>query len=195
MWFIIWVFFIVLCKKYSCLTSSYSLLEVLNQNFKLHQMDFWFEFLNIHMNKLFFCCHDCHGFKWKNINIYQILTIFICSLMPFFACWIVIAPKHECCMSICVVYTWKLYTQLSCLNNALHSCLTNTNLWNNKFCMDLERTHETCKFVMYLYCLNIDVVCIVSTQMSYAYLYCLYIDVVCLFVLFTNKSHAYNFCV
>jgi hypothetical protein len=56
--------------------------------------------------------------------------------------------KHRCYMSICVVYTWKSYTWLSCLNNAQHSCLTNTNLWNNKFCTHLERTHETCKFVM-----------------------------------------------
>jgi hypothetical protein len=41
-----------------------------------------------------------------------------------------------------------LYTQLSYLNNAQHSCLTNMNLWNNKFCMDLEWTHEAYKFVM-----------------------------------------------
>jgi hypothetical protein len=56
--------------------------------------------------------------------------------------------KHGCCMSIHVVYTQKLYTWLSCLNNAWHLCLTNTNLWNNKFHMDLEWTHEACKFVM-----------------------------------------------
>jgi hypothetical protein len=30
-------------------------------------------------------CHDCHGFKWQNINIYPILTIFLCSLTPFLA--------------------------------------------------------------------------------------------------------------
>jgi hypothetical protein len=36
--------------------------------------------------------------------------------------------KHKCCMSIHVVYTWKLCTQLLCLNNAQHSCLNNTNL-------------------------------------------------------------------
>jgi hypothetical protein len=23
-------------------------------------------------------CHVCHGFKWKNINIYPILTVFLC---------------------------------------------------------------------------------------------------------------------
>jgi len=52
-------------------------------------------------------------------------------------------------MSIHVVYTWKLYTQLSCLNIARHLCLTNMNLWNKKIRMDLEWTHEVYKFVMY----------------------------------------------
>jgi hypothetical protein len=36
-----------------------------------------------------------------------------------------------------------------CLNNAWHSCVNNTNPWNNKFHMDLERTHKVYKFVMY----------------------------------------------
>jgi len=57
--------------------------------------------------------------------------------------------KHECCMSIHVVYTQKSYTQLLCLNNAQHLCLMNTNLWNYKFHMDLEWTYEVYKFVMY----------------------------------------------
>ncbi len=39
---------------------------------------------------------------------------------------------------------------------------------------------------IYLYSLNIDVICIVWTQMSYAYSYYLDSDVVCLFVLFTH---------
>jgi hypothetical protein len=26
------------------------------------------------------------------------------------------------------------------------------NLWNNKFCIDLEQAHEACKFVMYMVC-------------------------------------------
>jgi hypothetical protein len=56
--------------------------------------------------------------------------------------------KHRCCMSICVIYTWKLCTQLWCLNNAWHLCLNNINLWNNIFCMDLKQTHETHNFVM-----------------------------------------------
>jgi hypothetical protein len=55
-------------------------------------MNFWFEFLNIHMNEKTITCHDCHGFRWQNINIYPILTIFLCGPTPFFARWIVIAP-------------------------------------------------------------------------------------------------------
>jgi hypothetical protein len=94
MWFIIWVLLIVLCKIDSHPTCFYSHLKVLNQNLKLkfHQMDFWFEFLNIHMNGKTITCHNCHGFKWKNINFYQILIFFLCGLMPFLACWIVTTP-------------------------------------------------------------------------------------------------------
>jgi hypothetical protein len=58
-------------------------------------MDFWFEFLDIHMNekkKTCHDCHDCHGFKWKNINIYPILTVFLSSFTPFLAHWIMTAP-------------------------------------------------------------------------------------------------------
>jgi hypothetical protein len=39
-------------------------------------------------------CHDCHGFKWQNINIYPLLTIFLCGLTPFLARCIVVAPCH-----------------------------------------------------------------------------------------------------
>jgi len=28
-------------------------------------MDFWFEFLDIHMNEKVITCHDCHGFNGK----------------------------------------------------------------------------------------------------------------------------------
>ncbi len=57
---------------------------------------------------------------------------------------------HWSCMFICVVYIWKLCTwQLPCLNNAQQSCLNSMNPWNNRFHMDLERTHEACKFVMW----------------------------------------------
>jgi hypothetical protein len=55
-------------------------------------MAFWFEFLNIHMNEKTITCHDCHGFKWQNININQILTIFFLGMMPFLVRWIVITP-------------------------------------------------------------------------------------------------------
>jgi hypothetical protein len=59
-------------------------------------MDFLFEFLDIHMNEKIIIYHNCHGFKWKNINIYSILTSFFCSLTPFLAHWIVIAPNIDC---------------------------------------------------------------------------------------------------
>jgi len=54
-------------------------------------MDFWFEFLDIHMNEKT-TYHDCHGFKWQNINIYPILIVFLCNPTPFLTCWIEIAP-------------------------------------------------------------------------------------------------------
>jgi hypothetical protein len=56
--------------------------------------------------------------------------------------------RHECYMSTHVVYTQKSGTQLLCLNNTWHLCLNFTNLWNNKFRMNLEQTHEAYKFVM-----------------------------------------------
>jgi hypothetical protein len=58
-------------------------------------MDFLFEFFNIHMNEKVITCHDHLGFKWQNINIYPILTIFLCDSTPFFICCIMIAPKCE----------------------------------------------------------------------------------------------------
>jgi hypothetical protein len=83
--FIIWVLLIVFCKVDSCLTYCCAFLEVPNQNLnlKFDQMDFWFEFINIHMNENAIICHDCHGCKWQNINIYPILTIFLCGPIPF----------------------------------------------------------------------------------------------------------------
>jgi len=57
--------------------------------------------------------------------------------------------RHECCVSICIVYIQKLCTQFMCLNNAWHSCVNTMNPWNNKFHMDLERTHKAYKFMMY----------------------------------------------
>ncbi len=52
-------------------------------------MNFWFEFSNIHMNEKITTCHDCHGFKWKNVNNFPIIIIFIYNLTPFLALWIV----------------------------------------------------------------------------------------------------------
>jgi hypothetical protein len=46
-------------------------------------MDFWFGFFDIHMNEIIITRHDYHGFKWKNIYIYPILTIFLYGLTPF----------------------------------------------------------------------------------------------------------------
>jgi hypothetical protein len=86
----------------------------------------------IHLLVLFehkYCAH------YLNMNV-------ICLFVLF---------KHRCCMSIHVAYTWKSYTQLSCLNNAWHSCSTNTNLWNNRFWVDLKQTHETPMWCVAIY--------------------------------------------
>ncbi len=48
-------------------------------------MIFLFEFLDIHMNEKVTTCHECHGFKWENINIYLILIVFLCNSTPFLA--------------------------------------------------------------------------------------------------------------
>jgi hypothetical protein len=44
------------------------------------------------MNEKITTCHDCHGFKCQNINIYLILTIFLCGLTLFLAHWIATTP-------------------------------------------------------------------------------------------------------
>jgi hypothetical protein len=56
--------------------------------------------------------------------------------------------RHKCRASIHTVYIRKSCTKLLCLNNAWHSCVNDTNLWNNRFRMDLEQIHEAYKFVM-----------------------------------------------
>jgi hypothetical protein len=57
-------------------------------------MDFLFGFLDIHMNEKKTSCHDCHGFKWQNINIYPILTLFFLWFDTFFwLIWNVTTPK------------------------------------------------------------------------------------------------------
>jgi len=46
-------------------------------------MNFWFEYFDIHMNEKTIIFHDCHGFKWQNINIYPILLFFFEIQHPF----------------------------------------------------------------------------------------------------------------
>jgi hypothetical protein len=97
----------------------------------------------------------CHRFVWNKQKfhlstiqfehrccVHYLDTNIICLFLLF---------KHECCVSICIIYTRKLCTLLLCLNNAWHSCVNDTNPWNNRFRMDLEWTHETYKFVMWVY--------------------------------------------
>jgi len=55
-------------------------------------VDFWFEFLDVHMNEKTTIFHDFHGFKWYNINIYLILTFFFGGSTPFLVCYIVTSP-------------------------------------------------------------------------------------------------------
>jgi hypothetical protein len=58
-------------------------------------MDFWFEFFDIHIKEKTITYHDYYGFKWQNINIYPILTIFLCNPMPLLALWIVTTPYDD----------------------------------------------------------------------------------------------------
>ncbi len=62
---------------------------------KIYQMDFWFEFFNIHMNEKTRTCDDCIGnFTYQNINIFSNLIIFHCCLTLFLVHWIIIAPFY-----------------------------------------------------------------------------------------------------
>jgi hypothetical protein len=94
-----------------------------------------------------------HGFVWNihgcHSSICIVWTSRCCALFKHKCNMHVCIFSHKCCMSIHVVYTWKLYTQFLCLNNAQHSYLNNKNLRNNKFCTNLEWTHVACKFVMF----------------------------------------------
>jgi hypothetical protein len=40
---------------------------------KISSNGFLKKILDIHMNEKTITCHDCHGFKWQNINIYPFL--------------------------------------------------------------------------------------------------------------------------
>jgi hypothetical protein len=141
MWFIIWVLLIVLCKIDSCPTHFCSLLEVLNQNLKFHQMDFLFESLNIHMNEKAIICHDCHGFKWQNINIYQFFIVFVYSPMPFLAHWIVITPMMlSFDKSLCKILEW-CSAFIIFMNT--HACFTRFHL-NVTSCVHLSISSPPC---------------------------------------------------
>jgi hypothetical protein len=35
------------------------------------------------MNEIIITCHDCHGFKWQNINIYPIFIFILQSIALF----------------------------------------------------------------------------------------------------------------
>jgi len=84
----------------------------------------------------------CHS------STYIVGTLMSCALLNTNIIYLFVLFKHGCYMSIHVVYTWKSCTRFPCLNNAWHLCLNDTNPWNNKFCMDLEQTHEAYKFMM-----------------------------------------------
>jgi len=98
-----------------------------------------------------------HRFVWNRPECHSstcvICTSILCTLFRHECHMHIILFKRGCCMSICVVYTRKLCTQFPCLKNAWHSCLNNTNLWNNRFHMDLEWTHEPYEFVMWFFLL------------------------------------------
>jgi len=75
--------------------------------------------------------------------------------------------RHEYCVFICIIYTQKSCTQLPCLNNAWNLCVNNMNPWNNIFWMDLEKTHETYKFVMKLILLPFYITLIMKLNKNY----------------------------
>ncbi len=78
---------------------------------------------NSHVNFLF------HKFVWNKHRCHSstciVWTSMSCALF-----------RHECCVSIYVVFTQKSCTRFSCLDNAWHLCVNNTNPWNNKlYCL------------------------------------------------------------
>jgi hypothetical protein len=89
MCFIIQVLLIVLCKVDSYLTPHVFTFRGLKSKLKLKiSLN---EILVIHINEKT-TCHDFHGFKWQNTNIYPILTIFIEIWCPF---WFVGLWQHS----------------------------------------------------------------------------------------------------
>jgi hypothetical protein len=91
----------------------------------------------------------------KDMNVIHLFVLFEhrCCVHYFDTnvTYLFILFKDECFMSICIVYTQKLCTRLSCLNNAWRLRVYDTNPWNNIFRTDLEWFHEAYKFVMKLF--------------------------------------------
>jgi hypothetical protein len=125
-----------------------------------------------YMYILYICHHKFHGSRF-NINIcakfvfhrfvwnwyrchsftYIVWTLMLCVLFKHKCYMFDRIIKHEYCIFIRVIYKQKSCLQLLCLNNAWHLCLNNTNLWNNRFRMNLKRTHEiyTCYICHYFF--------------------------------------------
>ncbi len=118
--------------------------------------------------------------------------------------------KHGCCLFIHVVYTWKLCTRLLCLNNAQHLCLHYTNIRNNIFPTNLERTHKACKFVMpskksclgifwmnffFLFFFSLYIYIYIYNFLTFIFSIFVIIILICFYFLFFNYIYIYStFC-
>jgi len=90
-----------------------------------------------------------YGINTNVIHLFVLFKHWCCAhCLDMSVICMFISFKHGCTMFICGVYTWKLCTQLLCLNNVRHSCLNNTNLWNHKFHTYLKWTHKAYNFLM-----------------------------------------------
>jgi hypothetical protein len=110
-------------------------------------VNFGFEFLNIHMNEKTTTCHDCHGFKWQNINIYPIFTIYLCGLTLFLARWIVTTPM---CSEITIKGTKG--TKVKVFFQGLHmACVIFVLVYNLKFVFQIPHLtfHFDYKLILY----------------------------------------------
>jgi len=125
----------------------------LHSNYKTHITNFMGQDLAIIIRWFFFSI----GLYGINMDVIHLLVLFkhqcrVHCLDTNVICMFILF-KHKCCVYI-HIYTWKLCTRLPCLNNAWHSCVNDMNPWNNIFCMDLEQTLETYKFVMHFQCIT-----------------------------------------
>ncbi len=171
-WFLLSIIIILFYVIVSCLWAISYCLEPLLFVFALLLLAlgcfllFGYDFLPWHCYCLFYH-RKLHGSRFGNsssakfsfIGLYEIDTNII-HLLVLFEYWccvhcldmhvicLFILFKHKCCVSIHIAYIQKSCTWFLCLNNAWHLCVNDTNPWNNKFCMNLEWTHETYKFVI-----------------------------------------------